>query len=203
MALPPGLSEAGYEIQFATNHLGHAMLIKLLLPTLLKTAVNPESDVRIVLNTSLGWRTHPTGGIQFDSLNTTQESLYPILASWFRYGQSKLANIVYAAELARRYPSITSTSMHPGVILTGLAGNLSFVKKVFIYTTTFWRQVSLAMGILNQLYLGAGAKKDSLMKGGYYMPVGVLSDNTLDEDAKSEKLATDLWEWTKKALEGL
>src|SRR5262249_20169093 len=48
MAVPAGTTKDGYEIQFGTNHLGHAALIKLLLPTLLSTAEQPESDVRIV-----------------------------------------------------------------------------------------------------------------------------------------------------------
>lgn len=56
MATPAGLSRDGYEIQFATNHLGHAMLIKQLLPVLLKTAERPGSDVRIVSVTSTGGR---------------------------------------------------------------------------------------------------------------------------------------------------
>jgi NAD(P)-dependent dehydrogenase (short-subunit alcohol dehydrogenase family) len=105
MATPPSLSKDGYEIQFATNHLGHAMLIKQLLPTMLKTAEEPRSDVRIVILTSMGWRAHPKAGIEFSTLNTTQDRA--IFGGWVRYGQSKLANLVYAAELARRYPNIT------------------------------------------------------------------------------------------------
>lgn len=84
MAHPPGLSKDGYEIQFATNHLGHAMVIRELLPVLLRTAEMPGSDVRIVCLTSTGWRGHPGAGIEFDHLKTTQESW--LLGSWVRYG---------------------------------------------------------------------------------------------------------------------
>ena len=198
MAHPPGLSKDGYEIQFATNHLGHAMLIKELLPTLLKTAEQPESDVRIVSNTSLGWRVHPKGGIQFSTLNTIQDS--PLLGKWYRYGQSKLANIVYAAELARRYPSITSLSIHPGVIATELVGNLGLINRAFVYATNVGQMITLQEGTHNQLYVAAGAKKERLINGAFYIPVGVLSNSTLDQVAKSEKLAMDLWEWTENAL---
>ena len=49
MAVPAGTTKDGYEIQSGTNHLGHAALVKLLLPTVLSTADQPESDVRIVI----------------------------------------------------------------------------------------------------------------------------------------------------------
>ncbi|KAK7018676.1 short-chain alcohol dehydrogenase [Paramarasmius palmivorus] len=58
MALPPGLTKDGYEIQFGTNHLGHALLIRLLLPTLLRTA-ETGSDTRIINLSSQGHAGHP------------------------------------------------------------------------------------------------------------------------------------------------
>jgi NAD(P)-dependent dehydrogenase (short-subunit alcohol dehydrogenase family) len=126
MAIPTGLTKDGYEIQFGTNHLGHALLIKLLLPTLQRTADETKggADPRIVLLASKGMTLHPTGGIVFDELRTTQENL--AFAHWRLYGQSKLANILYAAELARRLPQITSVSVHPGVMMTGLVTGLGF-----------------------------------------------------------------------------
>ena len=48
MAAPPGRSESGHDIQLGTNHIGHFLLTKLLLPTLQKTAAEPHSDVRVV-----------------------------------------------------------------------------------------------------------------------------------------------------------
>lgn len=62
MAVPPALSKDGYEIQFATNHLGHAMLIQQLLPVMLESAKIPGADIRIVCLTSDGWAGHPRGG---------------------------------------------------------------------------------------------------------------------------------------------
>lgn len=83
MAAPAGLSKDGFEIQFAINHLGNAMIIQQLLPVLERTAEQPGSDVRIVCLTSTGWRGHPKGGILFDKLRTTQEG---VAGSWIRYG---------------------------------------------------------------------------------------------------------------------
>jgi NAD(P)-dependent dehydrogenase (short-subunit alcohol dehydrogenase family) len=117
---PPILSVDGYECQFATNHLGHAMLTRHLLPYLLKAAGEPESDVRVVSNTSDGYEIHRMikGGISFTDLDSGSTMNKWILGPWQRYGQSKVANILFASELARRYPQIVSVSIHPGVVKT-------------------------------------------------------------------------------------
>lgn len=107
MAVPWSKTKEGYEIQFGTNHMGHALLTKLLLPTLLKTAEAPNSDVRVINLASEGHMFAP--GIIYD-----QDALEPY-QTFRRYGQSKLANILHARELQRRYPQITATSLHPGV----------------------------------------------------------------------------------------
>ena len=53
---------------------------------------------------------------------------------------------------------------------------------------------------MNQTWAAAGAKKDELANGAFYMPVGVESNSTLDTTAKDLNLAKELWEWTEKAL---
>ena len=196
MALPPKLTTDGYEVQFGTNHLGHALMIKLLLPTLLKTAELPGVDARIIILTSIGFRGHPKGGIIFKDLKTTQD--FSTLGPWVRYGQSKLANILYAAELARLHPNITSVSIHPGVVETDLVGNLGFGQKMFIYAWNLGRLLKPAEGAYNQLWAATGPK-DKIVNGAFYEPVGTLSSK-LDKTAKSEQLARELWEWTEKAL---
>ena len=198
MAKPPGLTEDGYELQFGTNHLGHALLIKLLLPIMLRTAQGPGADVRITILTSLGFRSHPKGGIVFKNLRTTQD--FGPFGSWLRYGQSKLANLLYAAELARRYPNITSTSVHPGVVETGLVGNLGWANKLLVYVTNMGKVIKPEEGAYNQLW-AVTAEKSKIINGALYEPVGLLSDK-LDKTAKSEKLAAELWEWTENQLQG-
>ena len=83
MDVPPELSADGFEIHFATNHLGHTMLIRELLPVLLKTAEDPISDVRIVILSSVGWRVKPGGGVTWSTVTTKQDSIY---AAMVRYG---------------------------------------------------------------------------------------------------------------------
>lgn len=70
MAASPGLSKDGFETHFAINHLAHAMIIRSLLPILIKTAEAPGSDVRVVCTTSEGWRGHPSGGVNWDKVRT-------------------------------------------------------------------------------------------------------------------------------------
>ncbi|KAL4746665.1 hypothetical protein BDW72DRAFT_207143 [Aspergillus terricola var. indicus] len=133
MAVPPGKTKDGYEVQFGTNHLGHALLIQKCLPLLQQTAALPGADVRVVILTSLGFRMHPSAGIVFSDLKSEQN--FSAFGGWIRYGQSKLANVLYARELARRYPSITSVSVHPGVVGTGLVENLGWANRAFVYVT--------------------------------------------------------------------
>jgi len=84
MAQPPAVSKDGFELQFAINHLGNAMVLHRLLPVLSRTAEQPESDVRVICLTSDGWRAHPRGGIAWDKLRTTGEAFF--MGSWLRYG---------------------------------------------------------------------------------------------------------------------
>ncbi|KAK3348855.1 hypothetical protein B0T25DRAFT_546660 [Lasiosphaeria hispida] len=197
MATPAGLTKEGYEIQFGTNHVGHALLTKLLLPLLQKTLpVNP--DVRIIVISSVGHQLCPTGGILFDTLKTTQEQVNSLT----RYGQSKLANLLFAAELARRYPQIKSVSVHPGPVNTNLAkpfvesnrvlGGLIKVVASAAFNTP-------ANGAKGQIW-AATAPSEAVINGEYYTPVGKLNGGTaLSKDAG---LAAKLWEWTEKELEG-
>lgn len=72
--VPPALSKDGYETHFSTNFLGHAMLIRELLPIMLKTAEIEGADVRIVLLSSLAWKYLPKEGIVFSQLGNLQKS---------------------------------------------------------------------------------------------------------------------------------
>jgi NAD(P)-dependent dehydrogenase (short-subunit alcohol dehydrogenase family) len=196
-AVDPGVTVDGYEKTFATNHLGHALLIKLLLPTLLRTAEEPNSDVRIISLTSIGFRLHPKGAIAFKDLRTSQADL-GVTGHWIRYAQSKVANLLYASELARRYPNITSVSIHPGVVETEFVTNLSFWNKALVYVSQLGRLITPAAGAYNQLW-GSVGPKDKMVNGAFYEPIGVLGKHT--KDSKDPKIAQELWEWTQQQLE--
>jgi NAD(P)-dependent dehydrogenase (short-subunit alcohol dehydrogenase family) len=107
MALPDlRLSPEGWELQFATNHIGHFAL------TLgLHDALAAAGDARIV---SLSSRGHLRSPVIFDDLNFTSRPYDP----WLAYGQSKTANVLLAVEATRRWSgdSIMANAVHPGAI---------------------------------------------------------------------------------------
>ena len=111
MAIPRRETADGFEMQFGTNHLGHFALTGLLLPPLLNTA-----GARVV-NVSSGL--HERGTINFTDLmgKTTYEK-------WTAYSQSKLANLLFAYELQRKFAAagVAAKSMgaHPGYAATNL-----------------------------------------------------------------------------------
>ncbi|ORX92059.1 dehydrogenase with different specificitie [Clohesyomyces aquaticus] len=195
MAMPKGLTADGYEIQFGVNHLAHALLIKTLLPLLLSTSTLADADVRIVSTTSLGAGFAST--ISFDKLRTEHDM--SILGPWRRYGESKLANILYVQQLAKRYPVITSTAVHPGVIYTGLVDGLSTGNRWFVYATTVGSSVTLEEGAKNQVWAATGRKGD-VVSGRFYEPVGKVG--RVFKGVKVVGLAGRLWEWTEGELKG-
>ncbi|MGV9677055.1 oxidoreductase [Nocardia sp. NPDC003482] len=98
----------GFELQFGTNHLGHFALTNLLLPRI---------RGRVVTVSSNG---HRAGSIDFDDLNWERRTYRPMGA----YAQSKLANLLFTAELQRRLEEagspVIATAAHPGVAATNL-----------------------------------------------------------------------------------
>ncbi|CAI0417275.1 unnamed protein product [Linum tenue] len=127
MMCPYMLSTDNIEMQFATNHVGHFLLTHLLLETMKSTARESNQEGRIVNLSSEGHRFAYKEGIRFDKINNEAE--YNNIRA---YGQSKLANILHANELARRLKeegiNITANSLHPGAIATNLLRHSSFLE---------------------------------------------------------------------------
>jgi NAD(P)-dependent dehydrogenase (short-subunit alcohol dehydrogenase family) len=193
MACPAGLTKEGYEVQFGTNHLGHALLTKLLLPILLKTA-ETQNDVRIVNLSSSAHTWAPSGGLVLTDATTDMKEY----STWARYGQSKLANIYYTRELARRYPSIKSIAIHPGSVRTGLiSGPIASYPYVGWLLRRFQSilAVSVQEGALNQLWATVSPDARS---GHFYYPVA--KDFSGSEQVRDGAKALDLWEWTEAEL---
>ena len=112
MAIPARVSADGFELQFATNHLGHFALTGLLMPALL---AKPQS--RVVNVASNAHRM--VKGMNFDDLMATKK-----YRAWNQYGQSKLANLLFTSELQRRLDLVGSSTKamvaHPGYSATNL-----------------------------------------------------------------------------------
>jgi NAD(P)-dependent dehydrogenase (short-subunit alcohol dehydrogenase family) len=108
MAPPLSRTEDGFELQFGTNHLGHFALTNLLLERI---------TGRVVSVSSTG---HRMGRIDFDDLNWERKPYN----AWRAYGQSKLANLLFTAELQRRLTAagsaVLAIAAHPGYAATNL-----------------------------------------------------------------------------------
>ncbi len=194
MATDAALTKEGYENQFGVNHVAHALLVKLLLPTLEETA-KKTGDARILFLTSLGFLYPFPGGVQFDGVKTTQD--FGAGSQWARYGQSKLANVQYAAELARRYPSITSVSLHPGTVNTDIIGRLKPDEKDLVYQMNKVI-VEPEEGVYNTCWC-ATTKKSNIKNGELYLPVGQPGAHS--KESSDQELCGKLWTWTQKELE--
>ncbi|KAJ5414235.1 hypothetical protein N7509_000862 [Penicillium cosmopolitanum] len=168
MAAPPGLTSDGYELQFGTNYIGHALFTKLLLPVLKKTAAIPDADVRIISLSSHGHVYAPKEGVLFDTLRTDAESLGP----YGRYGQSKLAIILWTRQMASKYPQFTLASIHPGVVRTNLMNNATGSPWVIRLLGMVANKVvtPVDQGVKNQLWASVAREVKS---GEYYEPVGI------------------------------
>jgi NAD(P)-dependent dehydrogenase (short-subunit alcohol dehydrogenase family) len=108
MAVPERRTKDGFELQLGTNHLGHFALTNLLLEHI---------TGRVVSVSSTG---HRFGEIDFDDLNWERRPY----KAWRAYGQSKLANLLFTAELQRRLTAagstVLATAAHPGYAATNL-----------------------------------------------------------------------------------
>lgn len=201
MALPPGQTEDGYETQFGINHVGHALLVELLLPLLDQTA-SKTSDARVIWLTSQGYAFHPRGGIRFEDVQTSQSNIVPwssFFGAWFRYGQAKLANLLYARAFAAHHPTITSISIHPGISITGLVSNLPWTHRVFIWITTTGQRIPPSQCAWHMQW-AATCPKERLESGKYYEPIG--EEGKLSGESRNDELAEKLYQWTQRELEG-
>ena len=199
-AQDPGMSKEGYEVTFGVNHMGHALLTQLLMPKMLQTVRKSKNpDVRIMSISSMGGhRLQPKTGLALDQMKTDAASMYTMT----RYGHSKLANILFARKLAQLYPSIISTSLHPGTVKSEIWGKAKGAKLLsFLFAPIVWATgVTCEEGAKTQLWCATAATgKGGVENGKFYVPIGKEKDD--NENAKSQKLADELWQWTNDELE--
>ena len=190
MWVPHEISTGGAEKHFAVNHLGHFALTSLLLPALAK-----GKDARVVTQSSIA---HRPASIQFDNLAGEHD-----YARQKFYGQSKLANLMFALELDRRLRAkgspIASIACHPGVAKTELTRQVGWAKLV----------MPIAATLLNTAKQGAlpalQAATDPAAQGGdYYGPYGFMEATgatsgraVATATARDPLLAARLWEISK------
>ena len=192
MVPPLSRTKQGFELQFGTNHLGHFALAGRLMPLILRTP-----DARVVVVASTAQR---AGKIDFNDLNWERRPYRP----WAAYGQSKLANMMFALELQRRLAASSSqvraTAAHPGWTATDLQRTTGFVR--LLNPIFAMKPAGGAMPTLR-------AATDPAAQGGtYWGPRGLLEISgppvpaRIPGPAQDEAVAARLWQ-VSEALTGV
>jgi WW domain-containing oxidoreductase len=169
----------GYELQFLTNHLGHFALATALVDHL-------SSSGRVVVLSSGAHKGAPAEGIQFDNLDGSLS-----YTPWQAYGQSKLANALFARALAKRLPASTQTAnaVHPGVIATNLSRHMGGVAKGLFGLMRPLAFKNVGQGAATQCYV-ATHPDTAAVSGGYFADSNVATPSELAQD---DGLAERLW----------
>ncbi|KAL9406470.1 hypothetical protein Peur_003442 [Populus x canadensis] len=187
LSSPSKLSQYNIELLFATNHIGHFLLTNLLLEIMKNTAQKSKQEGRIINVSSVGHRIVSREGICFDKIYNE--------ASWFSYGQSKLANILHASELARRLKEegeeITANSLHPGAIHTNLLRHQGFVNAIFSLFGKYMTK-NVQQGAATTCYIALHPQVKG-MSGNYFMDSNIAEPSS---QAKDTELAKKLWDFS-------
>ena len=174
------LTKEGLEMQFAVNHVGHFLLTMLLLQKLQKGS-------RIIQVAS---GAHKWGDIHFEDLSL-EKSFRPFKA----YGQSKLANVLFAKELSKKLApyGITVNSCHPGAVATNMGVNreTGFGRGITKLLKPFFR--SPEEGAATAVYLATAPSVEGIT--GEYFYDG--KPGKVSRKARDEELSKKLFQWTE------
>lgn len=177
----------GVEMQFATNHVGHFLLIKHLLESV------KAAKGRFVILSSAAHMTSTKRGIDFENLDAGFG-----YSAWRFYGQSKLANLMTAKALVSRLEGTgaTANALHPGIIRTNLgrdAGGL-LIKVVSLFAGLI--EKTIPQGTATQCYVAAHPDLDGV-SGEYFSDCKAASYSKFADD---EALVERLWLESEKMV---
>jgi NAD(P)-dependent dehydrogenase (short-subunit alcohol dehydrogenase family) len=181
MASPRRHTADGFELHLGTNHLGHFALTNLLLPLM-----EGREDARVVTLSSNAHKT--VRHIAFDNLNGERRYF-----RWNAYGQSKLANLMFALELDRRLrargSTVKSLAAHPGYSSTNLQSAAApLVDRMVMKVSNAAVGQSAEMGALPALY---AATEPGLEGGTYVGPDGFAEQRGHPKIVKPNRVARD------------
>jgi NAD(P)-dependent dehydrogenase (short-subunit alcohol dehydrogenase family) len=185
MALPKLERVHGYELQFFTNHIGHFLLVTGLLDQLSDTG-------RVVMLSSDAHKLFaPPEGIQFDNLSGDKG-----YSAFRAYGQSKLANLLFAKELARRFASTgrVANAVHPGAASTGLDRNMNPIVTRLLRPIASAFVKNVAQGAATPMYV-AVHPATATVTGTYFADCNMARHSAIAGDAA---LSKRLWEVSEK-----
>jgi NAD(P)-dependent dehydrogenase (short-subunit alcohol dehydrogenase family) len=193
MVPPLSHTRQGFELQFGTNHLGHFALTGRLMPLL---AGAPRARVVVLSSVIVNHAQLDLGDLQFERRRYRR---------WAAYGQSKLANLMFALELARRLDAarsgVAAVAAHPGGTATDLQRNALFLRAVVNPLLA----MKPADGALPTLRAAADPNAPN---GSYWGPSGLFEmrgpplEASIPKHARDAALARRLWE-VSEALTGV
>lgn len=184
------LSADGYEMTFALNHLAYFVVTSELLDLLKKTA-REHGSARIV-STSSG--AHASGRLDLDDVVKREKRF----SGFEVYGSSKLANILFTSELARRLKGtgVTANCFHPGFVQTGFgANNEGFLATAIKVTASLFARTPVK-GAETLVWLAASPEAAGY-DGEYFMD---RKPGRRTKRARDESLAKRLWDLTEGLL---
>lgn len=192
MMLPRLQQAFGHELQFFTNHIGHFILVNGLLGSL-------ADHGRVVMLSSTAHKSAPKQGIEFDNLSG-EKGYSPVAA----YGQSKIANLLFAKELSRRLAGTgkTANAVHPGVIHTNLMRYIeapAIVMKPMLGLMSALAFKTIPQGAATQCYVAVNPGAAAI-SGEYFADCNVARPRP---DAEDPALAAKLWEVSEAIVAGL
>jgi NAD(P)-dependent dehydrogenase (short-subunit alcohol dehydrogenase family) len=181
MSLPELEQVNGIEKQFFVNHLGHFLFANLLTERVVAAPAG-----RVISLSSSGHQWAPEGGIQFDNLSGERD--YDPMQM---YGQSKLANGLFAFELARRLgeTNATSNAVHPGIINTNLGRHFPKWQLLMADLIGWAIMKPVEAGAATTAYVAASPIIDGVT--GYYF--ADCNPEVPDPRMNDEQLAGELW----------
>ena len=178
------LSVDGIEMTFALNHLGYFLLTNLLLDMLVKSSpsriVNVASDV------------HRYTKLDFDDIQNGRK-----YSSILVYAQSKLANVLFSYELARRLDGkgVMVNCMHPGAIRSNFYNNSGLATRIF--SSLFgWTMRSPEKGAETVIYLASSPEVEGI-SGKYFKDKKAVQSSKYSED---KEIALRLWELSERTV---
>ncbi len=188
MALPKLEQVAGIERQFATNHLGHFLLVHRLLAAV---RAAPQGRVVVVSSAVLDWS--DPAGIEWDNLSGARD-YDPNRA----YGQSKLANALFALELARRFEgtAATANALHPGYVDTKLFRHYPWSLRGFRNLLSSSGKITVEQGAATSCYV-ATAPALAGVSGQFFRDCNPVVP---DARARDGVAAARLWEVSEGLL---
>ena len=180
-----GLTQSGFELAFGVNHMGHFLLTQLLLER-----IKASAPARIVTVAS---RAHyrATG---IDWMAVCEPTLSRLAIA--EYGVSKLANVLFSAELARRLAGsgVGTYALHPGVVASDVWRSVPWPLRALIK----WRMISTEEGAQTTLYCATAPELEH-ETGLYY---DRCRPRTPSDLARDQALAQELWKRSEQWLAG-